>query len=67
MKDIDNKPGISRRILLSLGILGTVGAVAGLGTYATFTDSTTAEHSVSPPPQCGHSSRSGIGSIGSVP
>lgn len=39
--------GISRRVLLSLGILGTVGAVAGLGTYATFTDSTNSAHSIS--------------------
>ena len=39
--------GISRRLMLSLGILGTVGAVAGLGTYAQFTDSTSATHSVS--------------------
>lgn len=39
--------GISRRLMLSLGILGTVGAIAGLGTYAQFTDSTSATQSVS--------------------
>lgn len=38
--------GISRKLLVSLGILGSVGAIAGLGTYAQFTDSTSASHSV---------------------
>jgi spore coat-associated protein N len=41
------KSGISRRVLLSLGVLGAVGAIAGLGTYAQFTDSTTASNAVS--------------------
>lgn len=41
------RSSISRRLLLSLGVLGTVGAVAGLGTYAQFADSTSADHSIS--------------------
>ncbi len=42
-----NSGGLSRRLLMSLGILGVAGAVAGLGTWAQFTDSTSANHSIS--------------------
>jgi spore coat-associated protein N len=36
----------SRKILLSLGAVGAAASVAGLGTFATFTDSTNASHNV---------------------
>ncbi len=47
MKAFKNSSGLGRRLMVSLGILGAAGAVAGLGTWATFTDSTTANHSIS--------------------
>jgi predicted ribosomally synthesized peptide with SipW-like signal peptide len=40
------RTNLSRKLLLSLGTLGAVGAIAGLGTYAQFTDSTTASHTI---------------------
>src|SRR5438270_13611845 len=36
----------SKKILLSLAAVGAAGAIAGLGTYATFTSTTSASHSV---------------------
>lgn len=47
MNDQKRSGGLSRRLMLSLGILGIAGGIAGLGTWAQFTDSTTAQHSVS--------------------
>jgi len=47
MKVSKHSGGLSRRLMLSLGILGVAGAVAGLGTWAQFTDSTTASNSIS--------------------
>jgi len=38
---------LARNILASLGLLGAAASVAGLATYATFTDSTTASESIS--------------------
>jgi predicted ribosomally synthesized peptide with SipW-like signal peptide len=38
--------GASKKILLSLAALGVAGAIAGLGTFATFTDTTSASQSV---------------------
>ena len=35
-----------KKLLLSLAALGTAGAIAGLGTFATFTSTTSASHSV---------------------
>jgi spore coat-associated protein N len=37
----------TRKILLSLGVLGAAASIAGLGTYATFTDSDNASHTIS--------------------
>ena len=34
----------SKQILLSMAALGTAGAMAGLGTYATFTDTTSSSN-----------------------
>ena len=36
-----NRAGTTRKVLGSLAVLGTAAAVAGLGTFGTFTDSTT--------------------------
>jgi hypothetical protein len=36
-----NRAGTTRKVLGSLAVIGTAAAVAGLGTYGTFTDSTT--------------------------
>lgn len=36
----------TRKILLSMGAIGAAASIAGLGTYATFTDSTSATHTV---------------------
>lgn len=41
-----DKP-LPQKLLLSFAALGTAGAIAGLGTYATFTSSTSASQSVS--------------------
>lgn len=38
---------IARNILASVGLLGAAASIAGLTTYATFTDSTTADQSIS--------------------
>jgi predicted ribosomally synthesized peptide with SipW-like signal peptide len=37
----------TRKILLSLGVLGAAASIAGLGTFATFTDSDNASHTIS--------------------
>lgn len=37
---------MSRKILLSFGAVGAAASIAGLGTFATFTDSTNASHDV---------------------
>lgn len=36
-----------RKLLLSIGVLGAAASIAGLGTFATFTSSTSASHTVS--------------------
>src|SRR3712207_3105423 len=36
-----NRAGTTRKVLGSLAVIGTAAAVAGLGTFGTFTDSTT--------------------------
>lgn len=38
--------GVSRKLLLSVAAIGAAAAIAGLGTYATFTSSTSASQSV---------------------
>jgi len=38
--------GVSRKLLLSVAAIGVAAAIAGLGTYATFTSSTSASQSV---------------------
>src|SRR2546429_8530281 len=46
------KPGVCRRrspaqkLLLTLAVLGAAASIAGLGTFATFTSSTSASHTV---------------------
>src|SRR5438067_11090244 len=41
------KGGASRKVLLTVAVLGVAASIAGLGTYATFTSSTSASQSVS--------------------
>ncbi len=41
------RAALPRKLLLSLAALGSAGAIAGLGTYATFTSSTSASQSLS--------------------
>jgi spore coat-associated protein N len=41
------KGGASRKMLLTVAVLGVAASIAGLGTYATFTSSTSASQSVS--------------------
>lgn len=41
------KRNVSKKVLLSLAALGSAAAIAGLGTFATFTSTTSADHSVS--------------------
>src|SRR5436853_7838803 len=49
---LDRNPGIARRrsrgrkLLLTIAILGATASIAGLGTFATFTSSTSASHTV---------------------
>lgn len=40
------KPGTTKKVLLSLAVLGLAGTLAGVGTYATFSRSTTAFHTI---------------------
>src|SRR5205823_13478842 len=40
------KGGASRKVLLTVAVLGVAASIAGLGTYATFTSSTSASQSV---------------------
>jgi hypothetical protein len=44
---LPRRPALPQKLLLSLAALGSAGAIAGLGTYATFTSSTSASQSVS--------------------
>jgi spore coat-associated protein N len=37
----------SKKLLLSIGVLGAAASIAGLGTFATFTSSTSASHTIS--------------------
>jgi len=47
MKSLPSRPrSRSSKILLSVAVLGAAGSIAGLGTFATFTSSTSASHTV---------------------
>jgi predicted ribosomally synthesized peptide with SipW-like signal peptide len=65
--------GTGRKVLLSLGALGVAGALAGMGTFATFTATTSASHTVASGtviialPAAGAANRLTIGATGLVP
>ena len=42
----DNNGRMSRRLLLTIAVLGAAATIAGLGTFATFTSSTSASHTI---------------------
>jgi spore coat-associated protein N len=43
----EGRPGVTRKLLATVAILGAAAGIAGLGTYATFTSTTSQSHTVS--------------------